>query len=164
MPSSARTSGAPQAKQNRAPSGLSWPQAAHEAICEAYDGDDGDVNRRLRILIGGTTALVIAGVLVTPVVLSGGGSNGSCSTNLQYLGHPYTVRRLGGATVVQAISIGVAITRGCGSKPENVNIRSLTGVSPAVAVGLEGDQSSIYVRSGRCPRMAGAALLACVKR
>jgi hypothetical protein len=158
------TIGAPHAKQNRAPAWLSCPHAAHEAIWEAYDGDDGGVNRRLRILIGGATALVIAAVLVTPVVLTGGGSNGSCSTNLSYLGHPYTVRPLGGANVVQAISIGVAITRGCGTKPENVNVRSLAGVSPAVAVGLEGDQSSVYVRRGRCPHAAGRALLACVKR
>lgn len=122
------------------------------------------MNRRLRILVGGAAALVIAAVLVTPVVLSGGGSNGSCSTNLYYLGHPYTVRRLGGANVVQAISIGVAITRGCGSKPENVNVRSLAGVSPTLALGLEGDQSSIYVRLGRCPHLSGQALLSCVKR
>jgi hypothetical protein len=131
---------------------------------EEYDGNDGGVNRRLRILIGATTALVLAGVLVTPVVLSGGGSNGSCSTTLYYLGHPYSVRRIGDADVVQAISIGVGVTRGCGSKPENVNLRSLSGVSPAVAVGLEGDQSSIYVRRGRCPRPSGQALLSCVKR
>ncbi|HEY8030520.1 MAG TPA: hypothetical protein VIE38_13535 [Gaiellaceae bacterium] len=122
------------------------------------------MNRRLRIVIGATTALVLAGILVTPVVLSGGGSKGSCSTTLYYLGHPYTVRPIGGADVVQAISIGVAITRGCGSKPENVNVRSLAGVRPAVAVGLEGDQSSIYVRRGRCPRASGRALLPCVKR
>ena len=122
------------------------------------------MNRRLRILIGGTAALIIAGVLVAPVVLSGGGSNGSCSTTLYYLGHPYAVRPIGGVDVVQAISIGVAGTRGCGSKPENVNVRSLSGVSPAVAVGLEGDQSAIYVRRGRCPDVSGQALLSCVKR
>ena len=122
------------------------------------------MNRRLRILIGGTAALVIAGVLVAPVVLSGGGSSVSCSTTLYYLGHPYTVRPIGRADVVQAISIGVAVTRGCGSKPENVNVRSLAGVSPAVAVGLEGDQSAVYVRLGRCPHVSGQALLACAKR
>lgn len=122
------------------------------------------MSRRLRIVIGATTALVLAGVLVTPVVLTGGGSNGSCSTTVYYLGRPYTVRPLGGADVVQAISIGVAITRGCGSRPENVNVRSLAGVSPAVAVGLEGDQSSIDVRRGRCLHASGEALLSCVKR
>jgi hypothetical protein len=131
---------------------------------EEYDGNDGGVNRRLRILIGATTALVLAGVLVTPVVLSGGGSNGSCSTTLYYLGHPYAVRRLGGASVVQAVAIGAGVTRGCGSKPENVNLRSLTGVSPGLAVGLEGDQSSIYVRRGRCAQASGQALLSCLKR
>ena len=131
---------------------------------EEYDGDDGGVNRRLRIAIGGATALVIAGVLVAPVVLSGSGSNGSCSMSFHYLGQPYTVRRLDGADVVQELAIGVAITSGCGSKPENVNVRSLAGVSPAVAVGISGDQTSIYVRRGRCTHAAGQALLACLKR
>jgi hypothetical protein len=131
---------------------------------EEYDGDDGGVNRRLRIAIGGATALVLAGVLVAPVVLSGSGSGGSCSMSLHYLGQPYSVRRLEGAAVVQELAIGVAITSGCGSKPENVNVRSLAGVSPAVAVGISGDQTSIYVRRGRCTHAAGQALLACLKR
>ena len=122
------------------------------------------MNRRLRIAIGGATAIILAGVLVAPVVLSGSGSGGSCSMSLHYLGQPYTVRRLDGVAVVQELAIGVAITTGCGSKPENVNVRSLAGVPPAVAVGLSGDQTSIYVRRGRCTHVTGQALLACLKR
>jgi hypothetical protein len=122
------------------------------------------VNRRLRIAAGGAVALVLAGVLVSPVVLSGGGSKGSCSTTLSYLGRPYSVRAAGGADVVQALAIGVGIARGCGSKPENVNVRSLAGVSPAAAVGVSGEQTSIYVRRGLCTHATGQSLLACVKR
>jgi hypothetical protein len=122
------------------------------------------VNRRLRIAIGGAVGLVLAGILVSPVVLSGGGSKGSCSTTLSYLGRPYTVRATEGADVVQALAIGVGITRGCGSKPENVNVRSLSGVRPSAAVGVSGDQASIYVRRGLCPHATGEALLSCVKR
>ena len=122
------------------------------------------MNRRLRIAIGGVTAIVLAGVLVAPVVLSGGGSGGSCSMALSYLGHPYTVRRTGGANIVQSLAIGVGITHGCGSKPENVDVRSLAGVSPAAAVGLSGDQTSIYVRRGLCLHATGRALLACLTR
>jgi hypothetical protein len=130
---------------------------------ELYDGDDAPVNRRLRLAIGGAAALVIAGVLVAPVVLSGGPA-GSCSTSLSYLGEPYTVRSTSGADAVQAVAIGVGITRGCGSKPENVGVRSLAGVSTAVAVAVAGDASSIYVRRGVCVHSPARALLACLKR
>lgn len=133
------------------------------AMGELYDGNDAPVNRRLRLAIGGTAALVVAGVLVAPVVLSGGPA-GSCSMSLSYLGHAYTVRSAGGADVVQAIAIGVGITRGCGSRPENVGVRSVAGVPPASAVAVAGDASSIYVRRGVCVHSAPEALLACLKR
>jgi hypothetical protein len=121
------------------------------------------VNRRLRLAIGGTAALVIAGVLVAPVVLSGGPA-GSCSMTLSYLGEAYTVRSAGGSDAVQAIAIGVGITRGCASKPENVGVRSLAGVSPARAIAVAGDASAIYVRRGVCAHAPPGALLACLKR
>jgi hypothetical protein len=129
---------------------------------EEYGGNDGPVNRRLRLAIGGVVALVIAGVLVAPVVLSGG-SGGSCSTTLYYLGHAYTVRSAGG-DAVQAIAIGVGITRGCGSTPGNQGVRSLAGVSPAAAIAVAGDASEIYVRRGVCVHASARSLLACLKR
>jgi hypothetical protein len=121
------------------------------------------VSRRLRLALGGGAALVIAGVLVAPVVLSGEPA-GSCSMSLAYLGKPYVVRSAGGADAVQAIAIGVGITRGCGAKPENVGVRSLAGVPPADAVAVAGDASSIYVRRGLCVHAKPRALLACLKR
>jgi hypothetical protein len=130
---------------------------------EAYDGDDGVVNRRLRLLLGGLAALLIAGALVAPVVVSGGG-NGSCSTTLYYLDHPYVVRSVGDATVVQDVPIGVGVTRGCGNKPENVNVRSLAGVPSTAAIGLEGVASAVYVRQGICTGSSGSALWRCLTR
>jgi hypothetical protein len=121
------------------------------------------VSRRLRLALGGGAALVIAGVLVAPVVLSGEPA-GSCSMSLYYLGHPYAARSAGGADAVQAIAIGVGVTRGCGSKPENVGVRSLAGAAVAKAVAVAGDASSIYVRRGVCAHAPPRALLACLKR
>ena len=106
---------------------------------------------------------MIAGVLVAPVVLSGEPA-GSCSRSLYYLGHAYVVRSAGGADAVQAIAVGVGITRGCGPKPENVGVRALAGVAPADAVTVAGDASSIYVRRGVCVHAQPRALLACLKR
>jgi hypothetical protein len=133
------------------------------AIAEAYDGDDGAVNRRLRLLVGAVVALVVAGALVAPVVLSTGGG-GSCSTTLYYLGRPYVVRAVGRASIVQDVAIGVGVTRGCGNKPENVNVRSLAGVRSAAAIALEGLPSVVYVRRGVCPDSTGSALWACLTR
>jgi len=84
--------------------------------------------------------------------------------SLYYLGHAYTVRSAGAADAVQAIAIGVGITRGCGSKPENQGVRSLVGVRPARAVAVAGDASRIYVRLGVCSHSAARALLGCLKR
>jgi hypothetical protein len=132
---------------------------------EEYDGDDGTVNRRLRLALGGVAALLIGGTLVAPVVLrGGGGSKSSCSTTLYYSGRPYTVRALDGAAVVQAISVGVGVMRGCGAAPQNVNVRSLGGVPPARALGLEGVQTEVYVRRGVCVHAAPRALPACLTR
>jgi hypothetical protein len=137
---------------------------AHPAIGELYDGDDGVVNRRWRLALGGLVAVLIAGALVAPVVLSFGGSAGSCSTTLIYSGEPYAVRSVGDASVVQAVSIGVGITRGCGTKPENVNVRSLAGVPAGRAVGLEGNETIVYVRRGVCAGEPASSLMTCLKR
>ena len=122
------------------------------------------MNRRLRLLVGALAAVVIAGALVAPVVISGGAPGGSCSTTLVYRGHLYGARSVAGASAVQDLSIGVGATRGCGQKPENVNVRSLSGVEPAAAVGLEGVPSVVYVRRGICPSAEAGTLWACLTR
>ena len=129
---------------------------------EEYDGDDGVVNRRLRLALGAVAAVVIAGALVSPVVLSDGSSKG-CSTTLHYLGQAYTVRAVPDNTFVQAIAVGVGVTRGCGTKPENVGVRSLVGVGPARAVAAAGS-SAVYVRRGVCVHATEQALRACLRR
>jgi hypothetical protein len=112
--------------------------------------------------VGGTAAVVVAAALVAPVVLSGGGSSPRCAATLLYAGRSYTARPVAGA--VQAIAVGVGVVRGCGAGPSNVDVRSLVGVQPAVAVGLSGDQSSVYVRRGTCPSTPARSLLACLRR
>ena len=115
------------------------------------------------MLVGLVAAGVIGGALVPPVIIRNGSSAG-CSTSLYYLGHPYTAREVAGAPPVQAIAIGVGVTRGCGTKPENLDVRSLEGVKPARAIAVSGASTSIYVRRGICLRAPAQTLLACVTR
>jgi hypothetical protein len=132
-------------------------------MAEEYDGDDGGVNRRLRLGLGGIAALLIAGALVAPVVLRDGSSK-PCSMALSYRGRAYAVRPVRDNALVQAVAVGVGVVHGCGLEPQNVNIRSLLGIKPSAAVALAGDQSSIYVRRGVCSQAGADALVACLKR
>lgn len=121
------------------------------------------LSRRLRIALGVLAALLIAAVLVAPIVILGSGSPAKpCARTLAYKGRGYVAR--GAPSVVQAVAIGVGVASGCGGSPQNVNLRSLTGVSPSVAVGVEADQSSIYVRRGVCATSTAQRLLACLRR
>jgi hypothetical protein len=119
-------------------------------------------SRRLRIALGSLGALVLLAVLVAPVALRGGGG-GSCARTLDYAGRTYTARNLGGAHVVQSTAIGIGVVSGCGATPENVDVRSIAGVPPAYAVGLPTETSTLYVTRGRCPDLAGTALLRCLR-
>jgi len=131
---------------------------------EEYDGDDGRVNRRVRLGIGAASALLLGGALVAPIVLRDGGSSRNCSMTLAYARSEYVVRPIRDNSLVQAVAIGVGVTHGCGYRPQNVNLRSLLGVSPAKAVALAGDATSVYVRRGVCSHTATKALRACLTR
>ena len=121
------------------------------------------MNRRLRLALGGVAALVLAGVLVAPVVIGTGGSGRSCALTLSYSGSQYVARPATGSAPVQDLAVGVGITRGCGQKPQNVDVRSLAGIRPTRAVGLSGDPD-VWVRRGICPDVTSSALLTCLKR
>jgi len=121
------------------------------------------VNRPMRLALGGVAALVLAGVLVAPVVIGGAGSGRPCVVTLSYAGAPYVARATKGALPVQALAIGVGVTRGCGAKPQNVDVRSLAGIRPSRAVALSG-ASDVWVRRGICPRVEASALLSCLTR
>jgi len=114
------------------------------------------------VLVGLVVAVVIAGALVAPVVLSGGSGGAPCAATVAFDGSTYLARPVGG--FVQAIAIGVGVTHGCGVAPSNVNVRSLSGIDPVRAVGVSGDQSSVYVRRGVCAAAGRDALLACLRR
>jgi len=117
----------------------------------------------VRLLIGGSTALVVAAVLVAPIVLLTGRQAKPCAQALRYQTREYLARSVVPAGLVQGVAIGVGVTSRCGgSPPANVNIRSLRGVKPTVAVGIAGDQSSIYIRRGVCPRASARELLGCL--
>ena len=83
---------------------------------------------------------------------------------LTYAGEQYAVRPIRDNSLVQAVAIGVGVTHGCGYRPQNVDLRSLLGVSPARAVALAGDATSVYVRRGTCVRTVPGALRACLTR
>ncbi|MBV8563337.1 MAG: hypothetical protein JOZ56_09630 [Actinobacteria bacterium] len=115
--------------------------------------------RGVRVALGLTGAIVLLIVLVAPIVLRGGGT--ACQRTLLWKGRVFTARK---ATVVQSTAIGTGVVRGCGVQPENVNIRSVEGISPAIAVALSTESGSVYAARGRCPRLADIALLACLRR
>lgn len=119
-------------------------------------------SRRTRLAIGAAAALVIAAVLVAPVVLLGTGpKHASCSTTILYRGRHYAARSSG--PVVEAIAVGVGVASGCGTKPTNVDLRTVQGVHAAKAVALASDPSTVYVRRGVCPGKEHDALLACLR-
>jgi hypothetical protein len=136
---------------NGSPPGLRPPGAA--------------LSRRVRLLIGGAAALIIAAVLIAPIVLlTGSGTQTEpCTQALRFQDHEYVARHVVAAGLVQGIAIGIGVTSRCGgSAPANVNLRSLRGVKPTVAVGIPADQSSIYVRRGVCTRSSPRELLGCL--
>jgi hypothetical protein len=99
---------------------------------------------------------------VAPVVLRGHGS--SCSLTLVYAGRTYEARDVGNAGIVQSIAVGTGVLSGCGSKPQNASIRSIVGIPSAFAVALPTEASTLFVERGRCPDLAGTALVRCLRQ
>jgi hypothetical protein len=120
-------------------------------------------SRRLRIVFGSAGAIVLLVVLVTPVAFRGGGGR-SCARTLLYAGRVYTAREVGGTHVVQSLAVGVGVVSGCGGAPANVDVRSIAGARPAYAVALPTETATLYVTRGRCPGLADATLLRCLRR
>jgi hypothetical protein len=120
-------------------------------------------SRRVRLLVGGATAVVLAAVLIAPVVLLGSGARKStaCRTTIRYQGRLYDARDSG--RVVEAIAVGIGVASGCGTKPENVDLRTVAGVQAGRAVALASDPSTVYVRRGVCGSLRRAALLRCLR-
>jgi hypothetical protein len=118
----------------------------------------------MRLVIGAVIALVFAIVLIAPILPVGGGTHSKpCALTLVYGGRLFVARAVTG-DVTQTKAIGVGVARGCGVTPSNVGLRSLDRVSPAVAVGVGADATSLYVRRGVCPHATPGALMACLRR
>ena len=120
--------------------------------------------RRARLLLGLLAALAIGAALVAPVAFRNGSSGRACAKTLSYKGVEYTARTVPATAFVQSLAIGVGLASGCGSTPANVNVRSVTGIRPTLAVALPTDQSSIYVRTGTCAGVAAAGLVPCLRK
>lgn len=117
----------------------------------------------MALAIGAIAALFVLGMLVAPVVILSGGSKAKpCAAELVYRGRRYVARPV--PRVVQAVAVGVGVENGCGAVNESVNVRSLTGIAPSIAIAVSGESASIYVRRGLCPDATAAGLLACVRR
>ena len=125
------------------------------------------LSRRMRLIIGAVIALVFAVVLVAPILPVGGSGSGSgskpCALTLLYGGRVFVARAVTG-NVTQTKAIGVGVARGCGVTPSNVGLRSLDRVSPALAVGVGADATSLYVRRDVCRKASPARLMACLRR
>ena len=115
--------------------------------------------RGVKVVLGLAAALVLGAVLVAPVALRDQGGNG-CSKTLAFQGRTYKARRLDG--FVQSIAIGVGVASGCGTRPANVDIRSVVGIPPPRAIALPADNSSVYVRKGLCPTAPASGLARCL--
>jgi hypothetical protein len=102
---------------------------------------------RSRRLLGLLAAVLIAGALVAPVVLSSqsGTSAPPCASRLTYLQHVYR-RRAAPAGSTQGVAIGIGVLTGCGRAPANVNVRSIVGMRSAHALAIDGD-NGVYVRA-----------------
>jgi hypothetical protein len=114
------------------------------------------------VSLGVLAAVVVVAVLVAPVVLRGG-SSPRCSSSLRFAGRTYVPRAAPSREAVQAAAIGVGVVSGCGARPSNVDVRSLVGVRPTAAVGVDGQASSVFVRPDLCPTVATASLVGCLR-
>ena len=116
-------------------------------------------NRRLLVLLA---AVLIAGVLVAPIVLRGHRvASSGCNQTLRYAGRVYEQRSTAGTPATQSVALGVGVLSGCGGTPTNVNVRSLIGIAPARAIGID-ESSDLYVRAGVCVVRTGAQLARCL--
>ena len=120
--------------------------------------------RRARLLLGLLAALTIGAALVAPVLFRNASGGGTCARRLAYEGVEYTARAVPATAFVQSIAIGVGITSGCGSTPANVDVRSVAGIRPTVAIAVPTDQTSIYVRTGTCAGVAATRLVPCLRQ
>ena len=107
---------------------------------------------------------MIAFALVAPVLLSGETSTShACTETLRYGSDAYSPRPMPKPALVESVAIGIGALSGCGTPPSTIDLRSLAGVRPSIATAISTDTSSVYVRRGVCPNVAGRALGACLR-
>jgi hypothetical protein len=118
----------------------------------------------MRLAGGAVVAFILIVAVATPIILGGGApSPRNCAKTLRYERHVYVARPMPAPPLVQSLAIGIGVLAGCGSPAANINVRSLTGVAPSVAIGIPSDAESVYVRQNVCPSITGRALGTCLR-
>jgi hypothetical protein len=121
------------------------------------------LSRPMRLAGGAVVAFMLIVGVATPIILGGGTPPPqNCAKTLRYQGHVYVARPMPAPPLVQSLAIGIGVLAGCGTPASNINIRSLAGVVPGVAIGIPSDANSVYVRQNTCPSIAGRALSTCL--
>jgi hypothetical protein len=122
------------------------------------------LSRPMRLAGGAVVALVIIIGVVSPVILGGGTpAPQNCARTLRYAGHLYVARPMPAPPLAQSLAIGIGVLAGCGTPAANINVRSLAGVLPSVAIGIPSDAESVYIRQNVCPAITGHALWTCLR-
>jgi hypothetical protein len=107
--------------------------------------------------------MLIVGV-ATPIVLGGGTpAPRNCAKTLRYDTQLYVARPMPAPPLVQSLAIGIGVLSGCGTPASNINLRSLAGVAPSVAIGIPSDADSVYIRQNMCRDITGHALWTCLR-
>jgi hypothetical protein len=118
----------------------------------------------MRLAGGAVVALMLIVGVATPIVLGGGTpAPRNCAKTLRYDTHLYVARPMPAPRLVQSLAIGVGVLAGCGTPASNINVRSLAGVAPSVAIGIPSDADSVYIRQNMCPSISGRALWTCLR-
>jgi hypothetical protein len=122
------------------------------------------LSRPLRLAGGAVVALILIIGVASPIILGGGTpAPRNCAKTLRYTGHLYVARSMPAPPLAQSLAIGVGVLAGCGTPASNINVRSLAGVPPSVAIGIPSDAESVYIRQNVCPSIAGHALWTCLR-
>jgi hypothetical protein len=123
-----------------------------------------NVSRPVRLAGGAVVAFMLIVGIATPIILGGGESPPrNCAKTLRYDRHLYVAQPMPAPPLVQSLAIGIGVLAGCGTPASNINIRSLAGVPPSVAIGIPSDGNSVYVREHMCPGITGRAFGACLR-
>jgi hypothetical protein len=125
-------------------------------------------NRRPRLAILGVVGVLLVAAFLTLARLSKPPrttKSSSCAAVLHFRGRTYDGTKVRAGAFTQFEAIGVGTVPPCGSTQAALyDVRSLVGVSPALAVALPGPNDVVYVARGHCRGLGEARLERCLRR